>query len=81
MYLQAAATAKYIKKGEKYIMFSNKEINTFIGMFYAASHSSSANPVQYHEEFINALNTYFTCYPNDDENEDIYTSGDFPFKE
>lgn len=54
-------------------MFSNKEINTLIGLFFAASHSSSQNPVQYHEEFTTALNTYFSCYSNADENDLDYS--------
>ena len=79
MYLQAAATAEYIEKGV--FMFTNKEINTFIGLFFAASHSSSSNPVEYHDEFVNALNVYFKSYPNCDENDEIYIASDFPYNE
>ena len=59
-------------------MFTNKEINAFIGLFFAASHSSSANPEHYHEEFTNALDAYFKAYPNCDETEDPYVFAEFP---
>ncbi len=62
-------------------MFTNKEVNTLIGLFFAASHSSSADPQQYNQEFNAALNTYFTHYPNDDMIEDTYSLGDSPMDE
>ena len=62
-------------------MFTNKEINTLIGMFFAASCTPATDPVQYHEGFTNALREYFLCYPNLDENDDIYEAGEFPADE
>ncbi len=62
-------------------MFTNKEINTFIGLFFAASHSSSVNPVQYHEEFTDALAAYFKAFPNCDETEEPYIFAEFPIDE
>ena len=63
-------------------MLTNKEINTLKGLFYAASCvQSSRNPVDYRQQFDSALECYFTCYPNDDENNDSYQSGDFPESE
>lgn len=62
-------------------MFTNKELNTFIGLFFAASHSSSANPVQYHVEFTDALDSYFKAYPNCDETEEPYIFSESPMDE
>ena len=62
-------------------MFTNKEINTFIGLFFAASRSPSPNPDAYRKEFVTALEEYFSCYPNVDQNENPYTAGDFPADE
>ena len=59
-------------------MFTNKEMNTFIALFYAASHSSSSNPEQYHREFTDALEIYFSAFPNGDENEDAYSYAESP---
>lgn len=59
-------------------MFTNKEINTLTAMFFAASRSSSPDPVQYYREFTDALDVYFLCYPNDDTNDDVYDADDFP---
>ncbi len=62
-------------------MFTNREINTFIGLFFAASQSSSSNPDAYRKEFITALEEYFLCHPDADQNDNPYTAGDFPTDE
>ena len=62
-------------------MFTNKEINTLKAMFFAASRSSSSNPDIYRREFDDALEVYFSCYPNDDIDDEVYSDGDFPFDE
>lgn len=63
-------------------MFTNKDINTIKGLFYAASCTkSSYDPTVYHNEFSDALERYFTCYPNSDESDDDYCAGDSPASE
>lgn len=59
-------------------MFTNKELNTFIGLFYAASRSSSPNPDSYNREFRDALNDYFLIHPNMEYDESSWTDGDDP---
>jgi len=60
-------------------VFTNKDINTLTGLFYAASCAhASPDPTVYYNEFSQALDRYFSCYPNDVENDDIFQSGDFP---
>lgn len=62
-------------------MFTDKEINTFIGLFYAASRASSPNPDSYNKEFRDALSDYFLAHPNMDYDECPWTRGDDPTDE
>lgn len=62
-------------------MFSNKEINTLKGLLYAASQSSGNSPVEYRHNFDTSLQKYFSIYPNVDESDDVFSSGDFPIEE
>lgn len=60
-------------------MYTNKEINTLKGLLYAASCAkSSYDPTVYRPDFDSALERYFSCYPNDDETNENYSSGDLP---
>ena len=59
-------------------MFTNKEVNTLKAMFYAASRASSLNPDTYRREFDEALGHYFSCFPNDEADDEVYSDGDFP---
>ncbi len=62
-------------------MFTNKELNTFIGLFYAGSRASSPNPDSYNKEFRDALNDYFLAYPNMDYDENPWIDGVDPADE
>lgn len=63
-------------------MLTNKDINTIKGLFYAASCTkSSQDPTVYYNEFSDALGQYFSCYPNDDETDDVYCDGDLSCNE
>lgn len=62
-------------------MFTNRKMNTLVGLFYAASQSSSPNPNIYGKEFRDALNSYFLAYPNMDYDESSCIDGDDPVNE
>ena len=58
-------------------MFTYKDINTIKGLLYAASCTkSSNNPQEYRLNFDQALNAYFSCYPNYEESDEPYQSPD-----
>lgn len=51
-------------------MFNYKELNVLRGLFYAASCTEgNTDPVTYRQNFDAALDTYFECYPNEDESD------------
>ncbi len=61
-------------------MFTEQEVNTLKGLFYAAAHTpADIPPKAYNEEFSRQLTEYFKCFPNSDiPEETTYLGGDSP---